>query len=124
MSTAGDFLLPDATLVVECVVFAIVLAVLSRAALPRLRAAADQREQQLAEAAETIADAAGLLAVAMDEAHLITTEARREAREILDRARARHDELVNEGRRKGREEYEWMAGRIQREGNRLHPERS
>lgn len=124
MSTAGSFLLPDATLVVECVVFAIVLVVLSRAALPRLRMAADQRQRELVEAAETIADATDVTAAAMDEAHLITTEARREAREILDRAQARHDELVDEGRRKGREEYEWMSARIQREANRLHPERS
>jgi F0F1-type ATP synthase membrane subunit b/b' len=118
MTTARDFLLPDATLVIECLVFVIVLSILSRAALPRLRTAVDQRQHELDNAQLTIAEAAAAREAAHRDARAITTSAHREARNIINRAQAHHDDLVADGMRKGREEYEWMAGRTQREAAR------
>lgn len=118
MNTAGNFLLPDATLVIECFVFLIVLGVLSRAALPRLRALTEDRQQQLDDAQQTITEASAAREAAHRDAHMITTSAHRQARDIINRAQARHDELLADGRRRGREEYEWMAGRTRREAER------
>jgi F0F1-type ATP synthase membrane subunit b/b' len=118
MSTAGNFLLPDTTLVIECLVFLIVLGALSRAALPKLRIAADERQRQLDEAQRTIAAAAAARDTARHDARSITLAAHRQARDILNRAQAQHDELVAAGRRAGREEYEWMSGRARREAAR------
>lgn len=115
MNTAGNFLLPDYTLAIECLVFLIVLGVLSRVALPRLRRATEERQQQVDDAQRTIAQAATTRETALDDAHRITTAAHAKARDIINRGRAHHDALVAEGIRKGREEYEWRAGRARRE---------
>lgn len=115
MTDAGDFLLPGPTLIVETAVFVIVLVALSRTALPRLRNAIDSHHQRLNIAANEAAEAVAERDLARAEAHAIVAGARREARQILDRANRRHDDIVAEGRRAGREEYEWMAARHQRE---------
>jgi F-type H+-transporting ATPase subunit b len=115
MTSAGDFLLPGPTLIVECAVFAVVLFVLSRWALPRLRAAIEQHHDRLAAADLAAAEALARRDAAVAEAQTVTDFARTEACRILDRAHARHDELVAEGRRAGRAEYEWMAARLRRE---------
>ena len=115
MNNAGDFLLPGPTLVIETIVFGIVLLALSRAALPRLRRAIDGHHQRLAIAEREAASAIADRDLARAEASTIIAGARREARQILDRANSRYDEIVADGRRAGREEYEWMAARLQRE---------
>jgi F0F1-type ATP synthase membrane subunit b/b' len=118
MSTEGNFLLPDVTLVIECAVFLIVLWALSRVALPRLRAAVDARQRQLDEATRTIEQATAVRETADREARTITTAAHRQARSILDRAREEHARLIADGMRKGREEYEWTSQRARREAAR------
>ncbi|HVT21527.1 MAG TPA: hypothetical protein VHE57_09090 [Mycobacteriales bacterium] len=123
MSSAGDFLLPGPTLIVECVVFAVVLFVLSRSALPRLRTALEQHQDRLASADRAAAEALARRDAALSEAQTITEFARTEACRILDRAHARHDEIVAEGRRAGRAEYEWMAARFRREQQRAAAQR-
>ena len=124
MSSAGDFLLPGPTLIVECVVFAVVVYALSRSALPRLRTAIEQHHERLANADIAAAEALVRRDAALSEAQSITEFARSEACRIIDRAHARHDELVAEGRRAGRAEYEWMAGRLRREQERAAPRRT
>jgi F0F1-type ATP synthase membrane subunit b/b' len=124
MSSAGEFLLPGPTLIVECLVFAVVLCVLSRFALPRLRVALELHHERLAIVDLAAAEALARRDAALAEAQTITEFARSEACRIIDRAHARHDELVAEGRRAGRAEYEWMAGRLRREQERAAPRRT
>jgi len=105
----GNFLVPDATALVEAAVFLIVLFVVVKWVMPRLGAALDDRrrhiDDQLREAAEAVARAKRR----EERAEELLREARREARSIIDRAYERHDFIVEEGKRKGREEYEWFA---------------
>jgi F-type H+-transporting ATPase subunit b len=106
----GNFLVPDATALVEAAVFLVVLFVVTKWVAPRLSAALDDRrrriEQELRAASEAVADAKRLEQRAQD----VLRDARREARVIIDGAYERHDFLVEEGKRKGREEYEWLSG--------------
>jgi F0F1-type ATP synthase membrane subunit b/b' len=115
----NGFLVPDpVTVVIECLVFAVVLLILGRVALPRLRGVVDDQQRQLLEAERAATAAASHRERAIDEARSITQAARRQAREIIDRGQATHDRLVTDGRRKGREEYEWERGRVLREADR------
>jgi len=109
---SSNFLLPDATAVVEGVVFLVVLFVVSKFVLPRLQALAIQR-QRLIEHDLTSATAAKDAARRHEEeAEELIRQARRQARTIIDEAYERHDYIVAEGMRKGREEYEWFTRRL------------
>lgn len=103
---AGNFLIPDATVLVEAAVFVIVLFVVARWVMPRVRMTLDRRRHLIEEnlKAASLAEAAAQKRAA--EAAELLREARREARLIIDRAYDQRDYLIGEGMRKGREEYE------------------
>jgi F-type H+-transporting ATPase subunit b len=107
----GNFLIPDATALVEAAVFLVVLFVVGRWVLPRLQEIVERRksgiERELGEASQALAAARARETQAEDRLR----EARLEARAILDRAREDRDYLIAQGIRKGREEYEWFSGR-------------
>lgn len=115
MLETRNFLLPDATFIIEMVAFVVVLVVMARYVLPRIRRAMHERQAQIAAALAAADDAERRLASAREEAVRIRAEARREAREITDQARATRDHLIAEGRALGTEEYRWLAGRAERE---------
>lgn len=109
MDDFGVTLVPDATILLEVVVFLVVLAIVSRYVLPRIQAVIVERQRHVsaglaaAEAAETRAR------VAEEKAETSLRAARQEARRIIDDAYERRDHLVKEGMRKGREEYDWYT---------------
>jgi F-type H+-transporting ATPase subunit b len=110
----ASFLLPGATTLVEAAVFLVVLFVVSRWVLPRIQAAVEQRRRLVEDA---LAEAAAARAAAEDrqqEADDALRHARLQARDIIDLAYERHDFLVEEGKRKGREEYDWFTRSIPR----------
>lgn len=109
MDDFGVTLVPDATILLEVVVFLIVLAIVSRYVLPRIQAAIVERQQHVADrlAAAEAAETRALAAEAAAEAKL--RAARQEARRIIDDAYGRRDHLIKEGMRKGREEYDWYT---------------
>jgi len=115
MLETRNFLVPDATFVIEMVAFIAVLVVMTRYVVPRIRLAMHQRQHSIT-AALAAADAAERrLDTARAEAAEIKAEARREARATSDQARAMRDHLIAEGRAVGAEEYRWLAGRAARE---------
>jgi F-type H+-transporting ATPase subunit b len=118
MSTANNFLVPDATLGIELIAFLVVLVVITRLVLPRLRSAVAHRQDQIAASFAGAADA-DQRARSAEHSRLETlAAARREAREATDQGYATRDYLIAEGRRAGREEYVWLAGRAARESAR------
>jgi F0F1-type ATP synthase membrane subunit b/b' len=118
MTTASNFLVPDATLGVEVAGFGIVLFVVSRFVLPRLRTAMAERQQRVAAALAAAADAERQVQSAEAARREILAAARKQARLVTDHAYATRDYLIAEGRREGRAEYEWLAGRAARESAR------
>jgi F-type H+-transporting ATPase subunit b len=118
MSTASNFLVPDATIGIELIAFGIVLAVVTKFVLPRLRAAVAHRQEQVAASLAGAADADRRARSAEQHRREVLAAARREAREVTEQAYATRDYLIAEGRREGREEYVWLAGRAARESAR------
>ena len=116
----SNFLLPDATALVEVVVFLVVLFVVSKFVLPRLHMLMNQRRHQIDDALHAAAEAEAEARARHDDAARTLRAARRQARLIIDHAYERHDHLVAEGRRKGREEYEWSTRNVIRTETRSH----
>jgi len=83
-----NFLLPNATIFVEFVLFLIVLFVLYRFVVPRLTRALDERQAMVAKTVKDRDRAAGLLREAEARYEVALSEARAEAASIRDAARA------------------------------------
>jgi F-type H+-transporting ATPase subunit b len=114
----NNFLVPDATLVIEVVAFNLVLFVVAKFVLPRLRTAVEARQAQVAATVALTAETERLRRTAEEESRQVLAAAHRDARRITDQARATRDELIAQGRRDGLEEYRWLAGRAAREAAR------
>lgn len=110
-----NFLLPDATFVIEMVAFVAVLFVMTRYVVPRIRERMTERQRAIDRALEAAREADRRRRHAEAAADAIQAEARREAGRITDQARAMRDHLIAEGRRTGAEEYRWLAGRANRD---------
>jgi F-type H+-transporting ATPase subunit b len=115
MLETRNFLVPDATFVIEMVAFIVVLVVMTRYVVPRIRRAMAERQNSIAAALAAADAAAHKTESARAEAARILAEARRDASAITDQARAMREHLVTEGRAVGVEEYRWLAGRADRE---------
>ena len=107
MPTAtSNFLIPNATFIVELVAFLVVLAILARYVLPYLNTAltarAERIRSELAAADEAKADAAA----ADEERRSALENARRDAREIVAQANRTAERVVGEGQARGQAEYE------------------
>jgi F-type H+-transporting ATPase subunit b len=108
----SNFLLPDATALIEAVVFLVVLVVVSKLVLPRLHTLMVERRRQIDDALRSAAETEAAARARHEEAASTLRAARRQARLIIDSAYERRDHLVAEGRRKGREEYAWSTRRL------------
>jgi F-type H+-transporting ATPase subunit b len=103
---ASNFLVPNATLIVELVAFVIVLGVMKRYILPPLNKAL--RERQAAIRAEMMAaDEAKADAAAADEERRAALEdARHQAREIVAQANRTAEQVSTDATVRGQAEYE------------------
>jgi F-type H+-transporting ATPase subunit b len=110
-----NFLVPDATLFIEMFAFSLVLFAVAKYVLPRLRTAVEARQIEIQAGMAKAAEAEQLEQAAEVEAGLVVGRARHEAADITEQARVVRDAILVEGRRDGRAEYEWMAGRADRE---------
>lgn len=115
MLETRNFLVPDATFAIEMLAFVVVLVVMTRFVVPRIRASMHARQLAIARALAAAREAETRRASAQAEAEEISAAARHEARTITDQARSMRDHLIAEGRRAGAEEYQWLAGRAERE---------
>jgi F-type H+-transporting ATPase subunit b len=111
----SNFLVPDATLGIEVAAFSLVLFVVGKFVLPRLRAAVQARQDEIQRGLAQAAEAEKLERAADMEARMVLRAARHEAADITERAREMRDEMIVQGRRDGRAEYEWLASRDERE---------
>jgi len=119
MLETRNFLMPDATFAIEMIAFLVVLVVMTRWVLPRIRASMQDRQLAISEALAAARDAEARRDAAYDDAAAVLTAARREARQIREQAWTTHDDVIAEAKRAGTEEYRWLAGRADRERQRL-----
>jgi F-type H+-transporting ATPase subunit b len=114
-SGAGPLTVDGGLVIWTLVVFGLLLLVLRRSAWPVLLAAVRERErrleQQIAEAEKNRAEAAALL----EEQRKLLAQARSEAHEILNKAKAVADKERAALLAKAREEYEQLLTRARKE---------
>ena len=106
----GNFLVPDATALVEGIVFVVVLFVVAKWVMPRLSAKLDDRRRLINDELQAASEAVAEARRHEQKAQELLRDARRQARTIIDGAFELRDFLVEEGKRRGREEYEWFSG--------------
>ncbi len=106
MFATSNFLIPNATLIVEIVAFLFLLWFIGRIVLPPVTKALDERREQIRTALEQ-ADAARAEAdESRAERQEILDEARTQARDILAQANKTAERLRTEAQERGQLEYE------------------
>jgi len=108
-SGGGNFLIPNATFIVELVIFLVVLGVIAKWILPPLQEVAETRRARIRSGLERgeqlRSETQGVLA----ERDRVLAEARVQARGIIDHANQGADTAVEQARARGREEYERLV---------------
>jgi F-type H+-transporting ATPase subunit b len=106
-----NFLVPNATFVVELVAFLIVLGVLKRYVLPPLNERMEERQKAIRQALVDAEEAKKRSQAAEAEYRETINRARNEARAMVDEANRLGDRLRADLRQRGEEEYERIMSR-------------
>ena len=106
MIASSNFLIPNATLIVEIVAFLVVLGFIAKYVLPPLNKAMAARADHIRNSIQAAEDARTEAEAAVVKRRELLELARGEARAIVDQANATADQLREEGRQRGQEEYE------------------
>jgi F-type H+-transporting ATPase subunit b len=110
---AANFLVPNATFVVELIAFLLVLGVLSKYVLPRLNASMEQRQGTIRQALVDAEEAKKRAQEAEADYQKAMDQARDEARAMVDEANKVGEQLRAELRQRGEQEYERLVARAQ-----------
>ena len=122
----GNFLIPNGTFVVELVIFLVVLGIIAKWILPPLQGVVETRQARvhtaLAKAEDARAESQKLLA----ERDQVLSEARAQARLIVDHANQGADSAFQSGRQRGQVEYDRLVkasrAETEQEGRRVRDE--
>lgn len=102
------FLFPNATFIVEFVVFLVILGLVAKYVLPPLSAAMERRQEQIRESLEAAEAARAEADETRSQREGILDEARGQAREIVLQANRTAERLRADGEERGRQEYDRM----------------
>ena len=108
-SGGGNFLIPNGTFVVELVIFLIVLGIIAKWILPPLQEVGETRRARIRTALKTAEEARAEGQRVLAERERVLNEARAQARAIIDDANRGADEAHEQGRQRGREEYDRLV---------------
>ncbi len=115
MIASSNFLVPNATLIVEIVAFLAVLGVIGKYVLPVLNKALEERQEQIRGALEAAETARAEAAEAEAERQQTLDEARRQARDIVTQANKAAERVAAQAEERGRIEYERLVARADAE---------
>ena len=108
---SGNFLVPNATFIVEFITFLIILGIIARYILPPIQKALGQRQTIIRKQIEDSEEAKTKLAEAERAYQNALHEARTEAAQIRENARAEAQRTVEELRQQGQEEQARIVAR-------------
>ena len=111
----SNFLIPNATLIVELVAFLIVLGIIGRVVLPRLNEQLDNRSARIKSQLEAADAAKADAASADEERRAALEEARHQAREIVAQANRTAEQVKTEAQANAQGEYERIVGNAEGE---------
>jgi F-type H+-transporting ATPase subunit b len=109
LAATSNFLIPNATLIVEGIAFLIVLAVVARYILPPINRALVERQQRIGEEMAAAERARADAAAADDERRATLEEARGRAREIVAQANQVAEQVRSDAQARGQEAYERLV---------------
>ncbi|HXX90444.1 MAG TPA: F0F1 ATP synthase subunit B [Acidimicrobiales bacterium] len=115
MIATSNFLIPNATLIVEIIAFLIVLFVLRRYVLPPVNKALQDRQENIRTALEQAEAARAEADETRAQRQVIVDEARQQAREILAQANTTAERVRSESADRAQQEYERLVGSAQAE---------
>jgi len=111
----SNFLIPNATFIVELVAFLIVLAFLGKFVLPPLNRALDQRVEKIRAEMEAADEAKADAAAADDERRAALEHARRQAREIVAQANRTAEQVSTDAQARGQSEHDRLLAAAEAE---------
>ncbi len=114
-NATSNFLIPNATLIVELVCFLIVLAFLGRIVLPPLNKVLKERATQIQGDLEAADEAKADAAEADEERRRALEEARQHAREIVEQANRTAEQVAADAQARGQVEYDRLLAAAERD---------
>lgn len=111
----SNFLIPNATLIVELIAFLIVLGFIGKVVLPRLNEALDQRALQIKSQLEAADEAKADASAADEERRSALEEARHQAREIVAQANRTAEQVKTDSQATAQAEYERILANAEAE---------
>ncbi len=108
---SSNFLVPNATLVVELLAFLLVLGIIAKWVLPPVNRAMEKRQQTIDQALAEAAEARERAQRAEEEARRAIDQARAEGRALRDEAARLGEQVRQELRQQGEEEYRRLVSR-------------
>lgn len=115
MVASSNFLIPNATLIVEAVAFLVVLFVLARYVLPVLNRVLGERQDQIRSALAAADEARAEADETRAERQGILDEARQQARQIVAAANATAERVRADAEEKAQQEYQRLVTSAQAE---------
>ena len=110
LTASSNFLVPNATFVVELVAFLIVVFLLGRYVLPPLNRIMEERQATIRQALADAEEAKRRAAEAEEEYKRIIGEARTQARSVVEEANRMAEQARTERRQQAEAEYERIVG--------------
>jgi F-type H+-transporting ATPase subunit b len=111
--SSTNFLLPNMTFFVELLAFIVILGLIAKYILPPINRAIKQRQEEIASSLQQGEEAKQRLLAADTEYQAKLEEARQEARTVIERANRLADQLREEARTKGQDEYDRVVARAE-----------
>ena len=102
----NNFLVPNATLIVEIIDFGVILFVLSKWVFPPITRAMQKRQEQIRSSLEAADQARAEAAQVAAQHETVLDQARAEARAIVARANRAGEQIKAEAQARGQQEYE------------------
>jgi F-type H+-transporting ATPase subunit b len=113
--TGGIFLFPNATFIVEFIIFLVILGAVAKWILPPLNRAMEKRQAEIKESLEAAERARSEADETRAQREGILEEARAQARQIVAQANASAERSRAEGVERGQQEYERLVASAEAE---------
>jgi F-type H+-transporting ATPase subunit b len=111
--SSNNFLLPNMTFFVELLAFIVILGLIAKYILPPIQRAMQQRQDEIQNALDQAEQAKREKVAADQEYQAKLEEARHEARTVIERANRMAEQLQQDARSKGQDEYDRVVARAQ-----------
>lgn len=111
MVGSSNFLVPNATFIVELIAFLLVVFIIARYILPYITKQMDERQATIRQALADAEEAKRRAAEAEEAYKRVITEARSEARSVVDEANKLGEQVRADRRTQAEEEYERIVAR-------------